>query len=348
MMNLCEPKSNMRTTPLLLAMCLPGAGARLPTATAALGDVTLETALSFGIPMAVGAVVTALDSFAMVTQGNAGLVERLGKYDRTLRPGLHLKLPFVERLSCYTSVRERVLDVPAQRCITMDNAPLTADAVVFYRIRDLTQAKYRIDDYAVGLSNLILTQLRSEIGQLSLDQTFTAREKLNQILLREANAVTANWGIDVVRVEVRDILPSPEIVSAMELQMAAERRKRAVILESEGAKQSVVNAAEASRDAVVLAAEGERRRLEAEAEGMAYALRSVADALGGGSGDGAAAAARLLIDRAQIAANLALATSANAKVVVQGGGGGGRTTDAALYGTTLGLAHDGVEAVPPA
>ncbi|KAH8095081.1 hypothetical protein JL720_2356 [Aureococcus anophagefferens] len=240
----------MRTTPvLLLAMCLPGAGAKLPTATAALGDVTLETALSFGIPMAVGAVVTALDSFAMVTQGNAGLVERLGKYDRTLRPGLHLKLPFVERLSCYVRAL-RVLDVPAQRCITMDNAPLTADAVVFYRIRDLTQAKYRIDDYAVGLSNLILTQLRSEIGQLSLDQTFTAREKLNQILLREANAVTTNWGIDVVRVE--------------------------------------------------------------------------------------------------IAANLALATSANAKVVVQGGGGGGRTTDAALYGTTLGLAHDGVEAVPPA
>ena len=339
----------MRTTPvLLLAICLSGAGAKLPTATAALEGVTLETALSFGIPIAVGAVVTALDSFAMVTQGNAGLVERLGRYDRTLKPGLHLKLPFVERLSCYTSVRERVLDVPAQRCITMDNAPLTADAVVFYRIRDLTQAKYRIDDYAVGLSNLILTQLRSEIGRLSLDQTFTAREKLNQILLREANAVTTNWGIDVVRVEVRDILPSPEIVSAMELQMAAERRKRAVILESEGAKQSVVNAAEASRDAVVLA-EGERRRLEAEAEGMAYALRSVADALGGeGSGDGAAAAARLLIDRAQIAANLALATSANAKVVVQGGGDGGRTTDAALYGTTLGLAHDGVEAVPPA
>merc|ERR1719482_572521 len=223
----------MRTTPLLLAMCLPGAGARLPTATAALGDVTLETALSFGIPIAVGAVVTALDSFAMVTQGNAGLVERL---------------------SCYTSVRERVLDVPAQRCITMDNAPLTADAVVFYRIRDLTQAKYRIDDYAVGLSNLILTQLRSETGQLSLDQTFTAREKLNQILLREANAVTANWGIDVVRVEVRDILPSPEIVSAMELQMAAERRKRAVILESEGKREAAVNAATGRRDAVVLAA----------------------------------------------------------------------------------------------
>ena len=298
--------------------------------------------LGLGALLAVGAVVTLVDSFAMVTQGNAGLVERLGRYDRTRRAGLHVKLPFVERLSCYTSVRERVLDVPAQRCITMDNAPLTADAVVFYRIRDLTAAKYQIDDYAVGLSNLILTQLRSEIGQLSLDQTFTAREALNAILLREANSVTTHWGIDVVRVEVRDILPSPEIVSAMELQMAAERRKRAVILESEGSRQSVINAAEASRDAVVLAAEGERKRLEAEAAGLAGALAAVAAALADASTD---AAARLLIDRAQIAANLALAASPNAKVVVQGGAGARGAGDAALYGTTLGLAHQ--DAPPP-
>lgn len=289
----------------------------------------------------IGCCVAALDSFALVTQGHAGLVERLGKFDRRIGPGLHLKLPFVERLSAYTSIRERVLDVPAQRCITMDNAPLTADAVVFYRINDLTQAKYAIDNYEIGLSNLILTQLRSEIGQLSLDQTFTAREKLNAILLREANAVTAAWGIDVVRVEVRDILPSPEIVSAMELQMAAERRKRAVILESEGAKQSVINAAQAARDAVVLAAEGERSRLTEEAQGMATALSAIAAALGRDAAI-TASAAKLLIDRAAIAANLALATSPNAKVVVQSAANGaaGRVTDAALYGSTLGLAHD--------
>ena len=122
-------------------------------------------------------------SFAFVRQGEACLIERLGRYKRTLTAGLHPKLPFIESVAAYSSIRERVLDVPK------DNAPLSADAVVFYRITDLTKAKYAIDDYRLGVSNLVLTQLRSEIGQLTLDETFTAREQLNAILLREANAV---------------------------------------------------------------------------------------------------------------------------------------------------------------
>ena len=136
----------------------------------------------------------------------------MGRYKRTLTAGLHPKLPFIESVAGYSSIRERVLDVPAQRCITKDNAPLSADAVVVYRITDLTKAKYAIDDYRLGVSNLVLTQLRSEIGQLTLDETFTAREQLNAILLREANAVSRAWGVEVLRVEVRDILPSPEII----------------------------------------------------------------------------------------------------------------------------------------
>ena len=123
-------------------------------------------------------------------------------------PRLALPVLPVHRLQ---PLRERVLDVPAQRCITKDNAPLSADAVVFYRITDLTKAKYAIDDYRLGVSNLVLTQLRSEIGQLTLDETFTAREQLNAILLREANAVSRAWGVEVLRVEVRDILPSPAV-----------------------------------------------------------------------------------------------------------------------------------------
>ena len=150
-------------------------------------------------------------SFAFVRQGEACLIERLGRYKRTLTAGLHPKLPFIESVAAYSSIRERVLDVPAQRCITKDNAPLSADAVVFYRITDLTKAKYAIDDYRLGVSNLVLTQLRSEIGQLTLDETFTAREQLNAILLREANAVSRAWGVEVLRVEVRDILPSPAV-----------------------------------------------------------------------------------------------------------------------------------------
>ena len=132
----------------------------------------------------------------LVRQGEACLIERLGRYKRTLTAGLHPKLPFIESVAAYSSIRERVLDVPAQRCITKDNAPLSADAVVFYRITDLTKAKYAIDDYRLGVSNLVLTQLRSEIGQLTLDETFTAREQLNAILLREANAVSRAWGVE--------------------------------------------------------------------------------------------------------------------------------------------------------
>ena len=276
-------------------------------------------------------------SFAFVRQGEACLIERLGRYKRALTAGLHPKLPFIESVAAYSSIRERVLDVPAQRCITKDNAPLSADAVVFYRITDLTKAKYAIDDYRLGVSNLVLTQLRSEIGQLTLDETFTAREQLNAILLREANAVSRAWGVEVLRVEVRDILPSPEIISAMELQMAAERRKRAAVLESEGKREAAVNAATGRRDAVVLAAEGERARLTAEATGMAEAMASIGSALAGARGDAAAA---LLVARAKIAADLALATSANAKVIVSGGGGGGAADAAAVAGATLGLGRD--------
>mmetsp|Transcript_19504 Transcript_19504/g.61065 ORF Transcript_19504/g.61065 Transcript_19504/m.61065 type:complete len:312 (+) Transcript_19504:595-1530(+) len=174
-----------------------------------------EFQVGLGASAALLCVGVVADGFAFVTQGHACLVERLGRYDRTLEAGLHPKIPVIERVVALESIRERVLDVPAQRCITSDNAPLSADAVVFYRITDMRKAKYAIDDYSQGVSNLVLTQLRSEIGQLTLDETFSARERLNAILLHEANSVTHAWGIEVVRVEVRDILPSPDIVSAM-------------------------------------------------------------------------------------------------------------------------------------
>lgn len=297
------------------------------------------------------AVYCASSSFQLVSQGNCALVERLGKYDRMLGPGLHFKLPFAERISALLSVRERVLDVPPQRCISSDNAPLTADAVVFYRIRDLRKAVYAIDDFEVGLQNLVLTQLRSEIGQMSLDATFSARERLNAILLREANVVTDGWGIDVIRVEVRDILPSKEIVNSMELQLAAERQKRAEILRSEGLRQSQINAAEAGRDSVVLRADGERKRLEAEAAGVCNALDVMAAAIAGPDQTPDVAsrvqAAHLMLERARIDANLALAKSPNAKVVLAGGARESSSSAAplveaaALMGTTLATAASG-------
>lgn len=178
---------------------------------------------------------------------------------------------------------------------------------------------------------------------MTLDNTFSAREKLNAILLREANQVTADWGIQVVRVEVRDILPSPEIVSAMEMQLAAERKKRAAILESEGQRQAHINAAQARRDSVVLQAEGERNRLEAEAIGLSNALDALAHALGETTDttpeDRASRqrAAYFMLERARIEAALALAKSPNAKVVAMSPKSATADT-AALFGTTLGLA----------
>jgi len=237
-----------------------------------------------------------------------------------------------------------VLDVPPQRCISADNAPLTADAVVFYRIEELYLARYAIDDFAVGLQNLVLTQLRAEIGRLPLDATFSAREQLNAILLREANAVTRQWGIVVTRVDVRDIQPSREIVRSMELQLAAERKKRAAILESEGHRQATINAAEARQAAVVFEAKAEQRKLQTEATGLADAIDAVATALsassktttpalaasseeqaavgarGASSSRGPDAktrrlAAELLLDRQLLSAHRALALSPNTKIL---------------------------------
>ena len=194
------------TAALLASSVEPSASEAWGPAPTPLPELGLKgTALLGGTVLGCSALA---GSFAFVRQGEACLIERLGRYKRTLTAGLHPKLPFIESVAAYSSIRERVLDVPAQRCITKDNAPLSADAVVFYRITDLTKAKYAIDDYRLGVSNLVLTQLRSEIGQLTLDETFTAREQLNAILLREANAVSRAWGVEVLRVEVRDILPS--------------------------------------------------------------------------------------------------------------------------------------------
>ncbi|EOD06279.1 putative stomatin-like protein [Emiliania huxleyi CCMP1516] len=219
----------------------------------------------------------AVSSVRIISTGEEALVERLGRFERRLHPGLSFVIPGIERVSIYASIREQVLDVPPQPCITSDNAPLSADAVVFFRIKDLARARYAVDDFRACVTNLVLTQLRSEIGQLTLDQTFAARERLNQKLLEEANAVAAGWGIDVTRIEaresdergarpVRDIHPSPEIVSSMEMQMAAERKKRAAILQSEGEKAALINAAEGRREATVLGARGEQERLQMEAE----------------------------------------------------------------------------------
>ena len=217
----------------------------------------------------------------VVGTGDLQLIERFGKFNRQLAPGLHLTVPIIERTSLATTIREQVLDVPPQSAITRDNAPLKADAVVYWKISDPMKARYAVQDLVSAIQNLVLTQLRSEIGKLTLDETFSARQQINAVLLADLDRATDDWGVKVTRVEVRDIIPSPDILAAMEGQMAAERRKRANVLESEGRRESQVNDAQGAADAVVLEAQAEARRLELTASGEALSLKTLTEATSG-------------------------------------------------------------------
>ncbi len=217
-------------------------------------------------------------SVRIVNQGNEALVERLGSYNKKLSPGLNFTFPFVDRIAYQETIREKVIEIPPQSCITRDNVSISVDAVVYWRIVDMEKAYYKVQDIKSAMVNVILTQIRSEMGQLELDQTFTARSEINELLLRELDVATDPWGVKVTRVELRDIIPSQAVQEAMELQMSAERRKRAAILTSEGDRESAVNSARGKADAQVLDAEAQQKSvvMRAEAEQKATVLRAQA------------------------------------------------------------------------
>jgi regulator of protease activity HflC (stomatin/prohibitin superfamily) len=217
-------------------------------------------------------------SVRIVNQGNEALVERLGSYNKKLSPGLNFMFPFVDRVAYQETIREKVIDIPPQSCITRDNVSISVDAVVYWRIVDMERAYYKVQDIKSAMVNVILTQIRAEMGQLELDQTFTARSEINELLLRELDVATDPWGVKVTRVELRDIIPSKAVQEAMELQMSAERRKRAAILTSEGERESAVNSARGKADAQVLDAEAQQKSvvMRAEAEQQATVLRAQA------------------------------------------------------------------------
>lgn len=222
----------------------------------------------------------AASSVRIVNQGNEALVENLGRYNgKKLKPGLNFTVPLIEQVVYKQTIRERVLDVPPQQCITRDNVSMTADAVVYWRIVDLEKAYYKVENLQAAMVNLVLTQIRSEMGKLELDDTFTARAEINELLLRELDISTDPWGVKVTRVELRDIVPSKAVQDSMELQMAAERRKRASILTSEGEREAAVNSARGKAEAEVLNAEARRKStiLAAEAEQKAIVLKAQAE-----------------------------------------------------------------------
>ncbi|NEP17397.1 MAG: SPFH/Band 7/PHB domain protein [Leptolyngbya sp. SIO4C1] len=234
--------------------------------------------LALLILLALGGSVAA-GSIRIVNEGDQALVETLGKYNgRKLKPGLNFTMPFLDRVAHRQTIRERVLDVPPQPSITRDNVSITVDAVVYWRIVDLEKAAYKVENLQAAMVNLVLTQIRAEMGKLELDETFTARSDINETLLRELDIATDPWGVKVTRVELRDIVPSKAVQDSMELQMAAERRKRAAILTSEGEKEAAVNAAKGQAEADLLAAEARKKAaiLDAEAQQKAIVLQAQA------------------------------------------------------------------------
>ena len=234
--------------------------------------------IAFLFILALGGSIAA-SSVKIVNQSDEALVETLGRYNgKKLTPGLNLITPVLDKVVFKQTVRERVLDVPPQSCITRDNVTITVDAVVYWRIVDLEKAYYKVENLQSAMVNLVLTQIRAEMGKLELDETFTARSEVNEILLRELDIATDPWGVKVTRVELRDIMPSKAVQDSMELQMAAERRKRATVLTSEGERESAVNTARGKAESEVLAAEAGKKAaiLDAEAQQKAIVLKAQA------------------------------------------------------------------------
>lgn len=215
-------------------------------------------------------------SVKIVKEKEEYLIESLGSYRKKLEPGLNFIIPVYDQVVYKDTIREKVLDVPAQSCITRDNVSITVDAVVYWRIMDMYKAFYKVENLKDAMVNMVLTQIRSEMGKLELDQTFTARTEINEILLRELDIATDPWGVKVTRVELRDIMPSKAVQDSMELQMAAERQKRANILTSEGHRDSAINSAQGEAQAKLLQAEAAKKAaiLQAEAEQQAIILKA--------------------------------------------------------------------------
>lgn len=234
-----------------------------------MGEFVLLVFLAFGGATLVGSV-------KIVNEKNEALIERLGSYNKKLTPGLNFVTPFIDKVVYKGTTREKVIDIPPQTCITRDNVTINVDAVVYWRIMDMERAYYKVEDLQSAMVNLVLTQIRSEMGQLELDEAFTARSEINEILLRELDIATDPWGVKVTRVELRDIMPSKTVQESMELQMAAERKKRAAILTSEGERDSEINSAQGKAQARILDAEAHKKAtiLQAEANAQEEILKA--------------------------------------------------------------------------
>lgn len=240
-------------------------------------DFSLATQFIIPILIFFVALIILKSSVKAVPQNQAYIVERFGKYNRTLEAGLNFIIPFMDNISAKQTLKEQAVDTPSQGAITKDNITLTVDGILYLRVLDPYKATYGVDDYMFAVSKLAQTTMRSEIGKMDLDKTFEERENLNASIVNAINEAASIWGIQVLRYEVKDLNPPQSVMEAMEQQMKAEREKRAQILESEGVRQAKINHAEGEKQARVLAAEAEKEEQILIATGQAESLRIVGE-----------------------------------------------------------------------
>ena len=234
--------------------------------------------MEFAVIFLIVVVIFITRTLKVVPQQHAWVVERLGKYHATLTPGLNFLVPFIDRVAYKHVLKEIPLDIPSQVCITRDNTQLQVDGILYFQVTDAMRASYGSSNYIVAISQLAQTSLRSVIGKLELDKTFEERDIINAQVVAAIDEAALNWGVKVLRYEIKDLTPPKEILHAMQSQITAEREKRALIAASEGRRQEQINIATGEREAFIARSEGEKQSTINKAQGEAASITAVADA----------------------------------------------------------------------
>ena len=296
--------------------------------------------MELAIVFAVVAAIFISQTFKIVPQQHAWVVERLGKYDRTLTPGLKFVVPFIERVAYKHSLKEVPLDVPSQVCITKDNTQLQVDGIIYFQVTDPMRASYGSSNYIFAITQLAQTLLRSVIGKMELDKTFEERDHINMSVVAALDEAASNWGVKVLRYEIKDLTPPAAILHSMQAQITAEREKRELIAASEGRKQEQINIATGEREAFIARSEGQRQAeinkaqgeasaILAVAEASAEAIRKIAEAIRSPGGE---QAVQLKVAEKAVEAYAQLAQKNNTMIVP-----GNMTEVSALIGTAMAL-----------